>query len=200
MKLYYTPGACSFAPHIALYESGLPFEISKVNLGEKKTAEGGDYLAVNPKGPVPALETPGGVLTEVGVILQYIADHAQRRDLGAGEGALAQYRYREMLNFIATEMHKGFSQYFNKEMTPEARKVAEMKTTRALNYLNDKLSKQAFLLGERYSVADSYFFTILTWAPAVKIDLSAWPAIQAYQARVGERPAVKQAQAAEKAA
>ncbi|MGE3866420.1 MAG: glutathione binding-like protein, partial [Hyphomonadaceae bacterium] len=100
----------------------------------------------------------------------------------------------------ATEMHKGFSQYFNKEMTPEARKVAEMKTTRALNYLNDKLSKQAFLLGERYSVADSYFFTILTWAPAVKIDLSAWPAIQAYQARVGERPAVKQAQAAEKAA
>jgi glutathione S-transferase len=201
MKLYFAPFACSMSPHIALREAGLAFELEKVDLASKKTESGKDYLAINPKGYVPALEIePGVVLTEGPAIVQYIADQKPESGLAPKAGTLARYRLVELLNFISTEVHKQFSPLWNPAGTAEARKSAVDGLNRRLPLLESVLAKQPYLLGETFSVADGYLFVVLNWSPFVKFDLSPFPSLQAFQGRVAARPAVQAALGAEAAA
>jgi glutathione S-transferase len=201
MKLYFSPGACSRAPHIALREAGLKFDTEKVDLKAKKTKSGADYLTVNPKGAVPALALDeGGVLTEVSVVLQYIADRKPESKLAPPAGTLERYRLQEWLNFIATELHKGFGTFFNPKASDEWKQALRDKLGAQLDYLSRALQGRSYLLGETFTVADAYLFNILGWAGFAKVDLSKWPAITAYVERVGARPAVKATLEAESAA
>jgi glutathione S-transferase len=197
MKLYYMPAACSLAPHIALREAALPFDLERVGR-DKKTASGGDYLAVNPKGSVPALKLDGGeVLTEAGVIQQYIADQAPAKKLAPAAGTPERYRLQEWLNYIASEVHKGIGQLFNPLM-PEDYKAVVKKGLgeRQLPFLEKALAGKEYLLGQ-FSVADGYLFTVLNWTNNHKIDLSAYPNISAFMKRMAARPAVQEAMKAE---
>ncbi len=198
MKLYFSPGACSLAPHIALREAGLPFETEEVDLGSKKTKNGADYRAVNPKGSVPALELDNGqVLTEAAIVLQYIADKKPEAKLAPPPGTLERYRLQEWLNYIATEVHKGFSPLFNSKI-PEAWKqvVMDALATR-FDFLTKSLERKPYLTGGAFTVADGYLFTILGWTTYVNIDLGNWPLLKAYVDRVAARPAVRAALKAE---
>jgi glutathione S-transferase len=198
VKLYMKPGACSLAPHIALKETGLPFDTVQVDLAAKKTGDGGDFLAVNPKGQVPTLALDdGGILTENAVILQYIADHAPGASLLPPAGSLERYRVQEWLNFIATELHKGFSPLFRPTTPEDYKPVARDNLAAKFAYLDRHLAKNSFLAGERYTVADCYCFVMGTWAKRVGIDLATWPNVAAYMARVGDRRAVRDTLAAE---
>ena len=198
MKLYYAPGACSLSPHIALREAGQAFDLEKVDLKAKKTASGEDFAAVNPKGYVPALRLDNGdVLTEASTIVQYVAGKKPEARLAPVAGTPERYRLQEWLNFIATEVHKGTSPLFN-PATPDAYKqMATDRLGQRYDYLAKELAKKPYLMGENFTVADGYLFTILNWANFVKIDLGKWPALQAYQARVAARPAVQAALKAE---
>ncbi|WP_448192319.1 glutathione transferase GstA [Azospirillum sp. sgz301742] len=198
MKLYMKPGACSLASHIVLRESGLPFDLVKVDLAAKKTEDGGDFLAVNPKGQVPTLGLPeGGILTEGPVILQYVADQAPAKNLLPAHGSLERYRVLEWLNFIGTEVHKTFSPLF-RPTTPDAFKaIAKDNLAAKFAVLDARLAGNAFLAGDAFTVADAYAFTVVSWAKPMGIDLSRWPNLSAYMARVAERPAVGAALAAE---
>ncbi|HYD79036.1 MAG TPA: glutathione transferase GstA [Paucimonas sp.] len=198
MKLYFTPGACSLSPHIVLREGGFRFDIERVDLKTKKTATGADYLAVNPKGYVPALELDGGgILTEGPAIVQYLADQVPDKKLAPPAGTMERYRLMEWLNFISAELHKAYSPFFRPD-TPEAAKEAARQTlTRRIGYLSQHLEKSACLMGEDFTVADAYLFTILSWHPIANIDLAAWPAVRAYVDRIGARPAVREALDAE---
>jgi len=198
MKLYMKPGACSLAPHIALREAGLTFDLVKVDLATKKTEDGGDFLAVNPKGQVPTLAfDDGDVLTENAVILQYVADQAPQAALLPEAGSAARYRVLEWLNFIATELHKGFSPLF-RPTTPDAYKATIKETLAAkLAVLDRRLAGVPFLAGDRFTVADVYAFVVVGWAKPMGIDLSPWPNLAAYMARLAERPAFQAARAAE---
>jgi glutathione S-transferase len=201
MKLYFAPFACSMSPHIALREAGLSFTTEKVDLASKTTESGADYLAINPKGYVPALEIePGVVLTEGPAIVQYIADQKPESGLAPKAGTLARYRLAELLNFISTEVHKQFSPLWNPAISAEARKAAVDILNRRLPILDTVLAKQPYLTGETFSVADGYLFTVLNWSPFVKFDLNPFPALGAFQARVAGRPAVQATIAAEAAA
>ena len=197
MKLYYSPGACSFAPHIALYEAGLPFEAIKVDLRTHKLANGTDYYTINPKGYVPLLELDDGTrLSEVAVILQYIADRKPGK-LAPAFGSLERYRLMEWLNFVSSEIHKQFSPLWYPD-TPEATKQAQRtRLARRFEYLNPILAKQPYLMGESFTVADAYLHTILNWSGALKVDLSPYPALVEYQKRVAARPGVANAHHAE---
>jgi glutathione S-transferase len=197
MKLYYMPGACSLAPHIALREAGLRFDFEKVER-DKKTESGEDYLAINPKGSVPAMKLDNGeVLTEAGVIQQYIADQAPAKNLAPAAGTPKRYRLQEWLNYIASEVHKGIGQLFNPAMT-EDYKAAVKKglATRQLPFLERSLAGKEFLLGS-FSVADGYLFTVLRWTDVHKIDVSGYPNITGFMKRVAGRPAVQEAMKAE---
>ncbi|HYD69703.1 glutathione transferase GstA [Azospirillum sp.] len=198
MKLYMKPGACSLAPHIALREAGLAFDLVKVDLATKKTEDGGDFLAVNPKGQVPTLAfDDGDVLTENAVILQYIADQAPQAGLLPEGGSAARYRVLEWLNFIATELHKGFSPLF-RPTTPDAYKATVKETLAAkLAVLDRRLAGVPFLAGDRFTVADVYAFVVVCWAKPMGIELSPWPNLAAYMGRLAERPAFQAARAAE---
>lgn len=198
MKLYFTPGACSLAPHIALREAGLPFETEEVDLGSKKIKNGADYRAVNPKGSVPALQLDNGqVLTEAAIILQYIADKKPNAKLAPPPGTLERYRLQEWLNYIATEVHKGFSPLFNSKI-PEAWKqvVMDALATR-FDFLTKSLERKPYLTGDTFTIADGYLFTILGWTTYMNIDLGKWPTLKAYVDRVAARPAVRAALKAE---
>jgi len=198
MKLYYAPGACSLSPHIALREAGLPVELVKVDLRAKKTESGDDYLAINPKGSVPAVRLDDGeVLTEAAVIVQRIADQAPGKKLAPANGTKERVRLQEWLNYIASEVHKGIGQLFNPAM-PEDYKTAVKNglAARQLPYLEKALTGRDYLLGD-FSAADGYLFTILNWTNIHKIDLSAFPNIQAFMKRVAARPAVQEAMKAE---
>lgn len=198
MKLYMKPGACSLASHIVLREAGLPFDLVKVDLAAKKTEDGGDFLAVNPKGQVPTLGLDeGGILTEGPVILQYVADKAAAKGLVPAHGSLERYRVLEWLNFVGTELHKTFSPLF-RPTTPDAFK-ATLKELLAAKFrvLDKRLADNRFLAGESFTIADAYAFTVLRWAAPMGLDLATWPNVAAYVARVGERPAVREALAAE---
>lgn len=196
MKLYYKPGACSHAPHIVARELGLPVEIDKVEGG--RTQGGADYLAINPKGYVPALALDeGGLLTETQVILQYLADRKPEAQLLARPGTLERYRAQEWLAFIATELHKGFSPLFNKELPEAARQISTAALEKKLELVSRALEGKEFLLGDRFTVADAYLYTVLSWAKYVKLDLSRWPALNAYRQRIGVRPSVQAAAKAE---
>lgn len=198
MKLYYTPGACSLSPHIALREAGLPFELEKVDLKTKTLASGGDFAGVNAKGYVPALQLDDGeVLTEGPAIVQYIADKSPGASLAPAAGTTERYKLQEWLNFITSEMHKGMGSMFNPAQTPEWREGASATLTKRLDWLASKLDGKTYLMGDRFSVADAYLFTVLNWAPMVKFDLAPWPAIRAYVERVRARPKVMEAMKAE---
>jgi len=197
MKLYYSPGACSLAVHIVLRELKFKFDIDRVNLAEKKTEAGGDYLAVNPKGYVPALQAEDGtVLTEVGVILQYLADLKPRRGLAPKPKTPERYKLMEWLTFISSEIHKGISDFFNPAMTPEWRQAKTDRLNKRLDYLNRALGSNEYLMGE-FSIADPYLFTVLNWTKRHNIDLSVYPNVQAFMQRMGERNTVKKAMKAE---
>lgn len=194
MKLYYSPGACSLAPHIVLNELGENYELDKVDLAGKKTEGGSDFNAVNGKGYVPTLEIgKGEVLTEVATILQYLADKAKNTDLLPAFGSMDRYRAMESLNFVASELHKGIGGLFNPAMPDEGKKAIIERVKKRLSWLDGQLAKKPYLLGDTYSVADAYAFTVLGWTKHVNIDLSPYAHIVAYLDRVGSRPAVQTA-------
>jgi glutathione S-transferase len=192
MKLYFSPGACSLAPHIALHEIGLPFTAIKVDLKSHKLADGTDYYTVNPKGYVPLLEISGREkLTEAAVILQYIADR-KPGELAPTFGTMERYRLMEWLNFIATELHKQFAPLWHP--IPDATKEAQhQKLATRFETLSKTLAKQPFLTGEKFTIADAYLFTILNWAGMLKVELAPYPVLRDYIARVAARPKVQQA-------
>ena len=198
MKLYFSPGACSLAPHIALREAGHEFEVERVDIPNKKTESGDDYWAVNPKGYVPALKLDDGtVLTEVAVILQYIADQNQAANLAPRFGSIERYHLLEWLNFIATEVHKQIGAMFNPKMTPEMKAVQLGVIERRMGALDKMLADKQYLMGDAFSIADAYLFNILLWAPKHNIDIGQWPNIAAVNARVGARAKVVEAMKAE---
>ena len=190
MKLYHAPGACSLAPHIALNEAGLNYDAIKVDLSKHLLADGTDYYTINPKGSVPLLELPDGQrLSEVAVILQYIADR-KPGTLAPAFGSMERYRLMEWLNFIATEIHKQFGPLWDPS-TPDVTKERQRAVlAKRFDYLAKTLSVQPYLTGETFSVADAYLFTVVNWAGLLKIDLAPWPALQQFQARVAARPKV----------
>ena len=193
MKLYYGPGSCALASHIALAESGLSYSLDKVNLRENphRTESGADFSAINSKGYVPALELDNGeLLTEGVVILQYIADQVPALALAPIHGTFPRYRLQEWLNFIATEIHKGFGPLWNPANSQEAKDAAWEKLSGRIEWILAQLGNKDYLLGT-FSVADAYLFTCLNWANFLHLSLDAWPALQAYLARVAARPAVQ---------
>ena len=198
MKLYFSPGACSLSPHIALHEAGLAHDTERVDLRAKKTASGGDFLAVNPKGQVPAFVLDNGaLLTEGPAIVQYIADQAPNSGLAPANGTIERYRLQEWLNFITTELHKGFSPLF-KPTTPENYKPIVRETLDARFALVDReLAGKEWLTGSKFTVADGYLYVMTRWADAMKIDYSGLKNLVAWRARVLARPGVQAALKAE---
>ena len=198
MKLYYAPGACSLAPHIVAREAGLRFDLEKVDLRSGKTESGAAFSDINPKGYVPALELGNGeVLTEASALLQYLADQAPQAGLVPAAGTFERYRLLEWLGFISTELHKGFAPLWKPD-TPEASKtIAKNNLAKRFAYVDQHLARGPFLLGERFTVADAYLFTISSWANFHALDLTPYPNLQAYLERVGARPKVREALSAE---
>jgi glutathione S-transferase len=196
MKLYYSPGACSLSPHIVALEAGIPIEVEKV--ADHKTETGQDYMKINPKGYVPALRLDdGSILTEGPAIVQYLADQNPASGLAPKPGTMERYRLQEWLNFIGTELHKQFAPLFTKTASDDSRNTAKSNITKRLAYLNDQLANRQFLMGNNFTVADAYAFTIINWTNFVGIDLKAYPNVAAYQARVGGRPKVHETLKAE---
>jgi len=198
MRLYFSPGACSLSPHIALREAGLDFTLERVDIRACQTASGADFLAINPKGYVPALELKDGiVLTEGPAIVQFIADLAPDRQLAPANGTLERYQLIEWLNFLSTELHKNFGPLFRPTSTEEMKEAARTNLSNRLAWVARQLDGRDYLMGSRFTVADGYLFTILGWAGFVQFDLSPWPVLASYTERVAARPAVQQALRAE---
>lgn len=198
MKLFYSPGACSLASHIALREAGVEFEAVKVEGRGQKTAGGEDYASVTAKGYVPALRLDdGSVLTEGTAILPFVADLKPDSGLAPAAGTMARYRLHEWLGYINSEIHKNFSPFFTPGTTDEQKAAAKAALTRRVDYAQAQLAEQPFLLGENFTVADAYLFTVLGWFKFVGVDLGQWPGLQAYHGRIASRPAVLAALKAE---
>jgi glutathione S-transferase len=198
MKLYFSPGACSLSPHIVLREAGLNHTIEKVDLRSKLTAGGADFKAINPKGAVPTLQlNDGSVLTEGAAIVQYLADQAPAKQLAPAAGTMARYHLMETLNFIAAELHKGFSPLFNPAATDAARDAAIANLQPKISFLSKQLGSADYLSGKQFTVADAYLFVVLSWSAHVKLSLDTWPNLQAFLTRVAARPAVHAAMVAE---
>jgi glutathione S-transferase len=193
MKLYYSPGACSLAPHILLNEAGYAYETEKVDLATKKTATGADFSAINPKGYVPAITLDDGQLvTEVQVILRYLADKKPETNLIPKAGSMERVRAEEWLNFIASEMHKSYGPIFRPTTPEEFKTLSRAYIARRLAILEQQLAGKPYVLGNNFSVADAYAFTILRWSQFTKVDLSPFPNITAFMARMEARPKVQQ--------
>jgi len=198
MKLYYVPGVCSLASHIALRESGLAFTLDKMDRETRMTGSGEHYAEVNPRGPVPALRLDNDeVLTEGAVILQYIADRAPSSGLAPVAGSMERYRLMEWLNYIATDVHKQFSPLFNPNLPSAWRENQLGVLAKRFDYLSRHLGHQPYLMGEHFTVADAYLFVVLRWTARFRIDLAPWPALRDYLERVGARPNVQAALQAE---
>ncbi|HZW21345.1 glutathione transferase GstA [Noviherbaspirillum sp.] len=198
MKLYFSPGVCSLAPHIALREAGLPFTLELVDTNTRLTASGADYLEVNPNGYVPAFEAePGFVLTEGPAIMQYIADRAPESGLAPPPGSAQRYRLQSWLNFITSEIHKGFSPLFKPGMPAEAKTMFKEQLAQRFDHVEKHLARHDYLLGNSFSIADAYLFVTTGWSGFVGIDLNRWPAILAFRERVQSRPSVQEAMRAE---
>ena len=198
MKLYFAPGACSLSPRIALLEAGLPFTTQKVDTKTKQLDGGGDFWAINSKGYVPTLELDNGqVLTEGPAIVQYIADQNPESGLAPKAGTMERYRLQEWLNFITSEIHKGFSPLFDPTLSPEVKQVFKDKLGKRFDWLTTQLTGKQYLMGDVFTVADGYLFTVLNWCQWVGIDLAKWPLLKDYQARVSARPKVQEALKAE---
>ena len=198
MKLYYSPAACSFAAHVALREAGIPFEAVKVDLRKHVlAADGSDYYAINPKGYVPLLELDNGErLSEVAVILQYIADR-KPGTIAPAFGSMERFRVMEWLNFISSEVHKQFGPLWYPD-TPDATKEKQRATlAKRFDHIAKTLGKQPYLMGEQFTIADAYLHAVLNWSGFLKVDLAPWPALQEFQARMAARPAVQEAQKVE---
>lgn len=198
MKLYLSPGACSLSPHIVLREAGLPFETVKVDLKTKAMEGGGTYTDVNGKGYVPALALDDGtVLTEGPAIVQYVADRNPGAGLAPANGTLERYQLQSWLNFITSELHKSFGALFNPAAVAEWKAAAIANIERRLDYVAAQLGAKPYLMGDRFTVADAYLFTVLNWTGFVNIDLGKWPVLKNYVARVAARPKVQEALKAE---
>jgi glutathione S-transferase len=198
MKLYLTPGACSLSPHIVLLEAGLPFTTEKTDLHSKKTEKGVDFLTINSKGAVPALVLDDGqVLTEGPVIIQYLADQKPDSGLAPRAGSLERYRLMEILNYLSSDVHKTFGPLFNPASTADAKKAAVEGLGKKFDWLNTHIGEKKFLMGDHFTVADAYLFTLLSWTSHVGIDLGKWPVLSSYVARVRSRPKVQEALKAE---
>jgi glutathione S-transferase len=194
MKLYYSPGACSLSPHIALLEAGLPYDLVKVDLRAKKIENGDDYLKVNPKGQVPALVMDNGeLLTEGPVIVQIIADKAAGKNLAPSRDSTERYKLQEWLNYITGELHKNFGPMFSPLLGDDAKAFFKDRVMGKFKYVESVIAGRDYLMGKQFTVADGYLFTMLTWADRLKFDLSAMPNLLAYKARVAARPKVQEA-------
>ena len=198
LKLYYSTGACSLSPHIALREAGLDFTLEKTDLRSKQTESGGDIRKDNPKGMVPVLVLDNGdVLTEGPAIVQWIADQKPGSGLAPPAGTIARYHLMEWLNFITSELHKNYSPLFNPNAPEEYKKLVREALATRYAYVNEKLAGKSYLLGEQFTVADGYLFTVTNWARIVKFDLTPYPNVLAFQERVRHRPHVVEAMKAE---
>ena len=198
MKLYYSPGACSLSPHIALREAGLPFDLVKKELHSQTLEDGSDFRAINPKGYVPVLILDGGeTLTEGPAIVQYVADLVPGKKLAPPAGTMERVRLQEWLNYITSELHKTFSPLFNKQASEDWKAAARALLDRRIDYVAKALEGRDHLMGETFTVAYCYLFTVLNWSHWVKIDLSRWPSVNEYLKRVAARPAVQEALKAE---
>jgi glutathione S-transferase len=198
MKLYYAPGACSLSPHIVAAEAGIPLELEKVDLQAKVTAGGADFSKINPKGYVPALQLDNGeVLTEGPAIVQYLADQKPASQLAPAPGTLGRYRLVEMLTYINSEIHKSYSRLFNPAVTAAVRDETVAYLQKRYALIEQQLGSHKFLLGDQFTVADAYLFTVTNWADHVKVDLSQFKKLQAFQQTVAARPAVQAALRAE---
>ena len=195
MKLYYAPGACSLSPHIALLEAGLAYDLVKVDLREKKLANGDDFWKVNPKGQVPALALDSGELvTEGPVIVQMIADRAKDKNLAPARDSAERYKLMEWLNYITTELHKNLGPMFSPVLGDDAKAFFKDRAMAKFKYLNSQLAGSDYLMGKQFTVADGYLFTMLMWATErLGFDLSGLSKLMAYKARVAARPKVKEA-------
>ncbi|WP_241070005.1 glutathione transferase GstA [Achromobacter insuavis] len=198
MKLYYAPGTCSLSPHIVLRELDLPFDLIRVDNRAKRTEDGRDFLTINPKGYVAALEIDGGqVLTEGPAISQYLADLRPEAGLAPPAGSWARSQLHEWLNFISAEIHGGFGPLFNRDLPEAARAWWQTRLEKRLDYVATALRERQALVQDRYGLADIYLYAVLLWAPQLGVDLARWPALVAFQRRVESRPAVQAALAAE---
>jgi len=198
MKLYYAPGTCALSPHIVLNELGLPYRLVRVDNKAKKTADGRDYLEVNPKGYVPALELDDGqVLTEGPVIAQYLADLRPDAQLAPPQGTFERVRLQEWLFFISTEVHKTFSPLFNPALPAAAKALFVDKLAQRFAFIDQRLHGRDFLLGGRFTIGDAYLYTVARWAPKFDLDFARWPSLARFMERVGARASVRAALDAE---
>ncbi len=198
MKLYYSPGACSLSPHIVLREAGLAFTPVLASTKTHQLADGSDYYTINPKGYVPLLELDDGQrLSEGPAIVQYIADQVPAKKLVPAAGTMERYRAMEWLNFIGTELHKGFSPLFNPAMPDEAKALSKAKVSERLKWVDSQLEGRQYLMGDQFSVPDAYLFTVANWTKFVGIDISGLKNLGAFMARMAARPAVQEALKAE---
>ncbi len=198
MKLYYSPGACSLSPHIALHEAGLNFQALAAPTKTHQLDDGTDYYTINPLGYVPLLELDDGTrLREGPAIVQYIADQVPAKKLAPANGSVARYQMQSWLNFIGTELHKSFGPLFSPATPEDAKKAAKEKIAGRLQWVEGELAGRQYLMGDDFTVADGYLFTVTNWAPRVGVDLSPYANLNAYRARVGARPAVVAAMTAE---
>jgi glutathione S-transferase len=198
MQLYFSPGACSLASHITLREAGLPFDLKRADTKTKKLSDGSDYYAINSKGSVPALRLDDGqVLTEGVAIMQYIADQKPDSKLAPKPGTLERYRVQEWLNFITSEVHKGFSPLWNPNAPAEVKSYALAALEKKLDWTNQQLAGKQYLTGDAFTIADAYLYTVINWTYFLGIDLGRWPALKEFHGRVAARPAVQEALEAE---
>ena len=198
MKLYYSPGACSLSPHIVLREAGLPFTPVLASTKTHQLADGTDYYTINPKGYVPLLELDDGQrLSEGPAIVQYIADQVPAKKLAPPAGTMARYRLMEWLNFITSELHKGFSPLFNKDFPEAGKEIHRKRVADRLAWIDSQLEGRQYLMGNDFSVADAYLFTVAGWGQYVGVDIKPLKNLWAYMARVAARPAVQEAMKAE---
>jgi glutathione S-transferase len=198
MKLFYSPGACSLSPHIALLEAGIPFTLSRVDLKNKRLESGEDFNCVNGKGYVSALQLDDGqIITEGPAIVQYIADQKPAAGLVPAAGTIERYKLQEWLNFITSELHKPMGSMFNPTQTADWKEAVKANLSKRLEWLSQQLDGKQYLMGQKFTIAEGYLFTILGWAKIVGFDLGKWPVIREYIARVGQRPKVLEAMKAE---
>jgi glutathione S-transferase len=198
MKLFYFPGACSLSPHIVLQEARIPCTLVKVDLAAKKTQDGADFNAINSKGGVPTLQLDDGkVLTEGPAIVQYLADLKPETGLAPRAGTFERYQLMEMLNYLTSEIHKGLGPLFNPQISTESREATLTLLAKKFDWLSKQLADKTYLIGNSFTVADAYLFTLLGWSKPTKVDLSKWPVLLAYQAKIAQRPHVQEAMRAE---
>jgi len=198
MKLYFSPGACSLAPHIVLHEAGIAFQAVKTNTRERSTSDGSDFLRVNPKGYVPALLLDNGEsLTECPAILQYLADLRPESGLLPPARSMDHYRVLEWVAFVATELHKGFGPIFRPGTPDDLKASTRERVAGRLDYSSRQLEGRAFAVGTQFTIADAYLYVVLGWMKPAGLDRERWPVLRDYHARIGARPAVKAARQAE---